>query len=79
MYNNTCSSALASEQCRAGAAGDSMTTTAVYNKTSAPDGLIHHADGNEQSFCITKRMTGGDRSMGSGAARSVRVLLTELA
>ena len=59
--------------------GNSMTTTAVYNKTSTPEGLIHHDDGNGRWSCMTKPMAGSDRSMGPGAARLARVLLTELA
>jgi hypothetical protein len=79
VYNKTCSSALVSEQYRAGAAGDSMTATAVYNKTSTFDGLIHHDDSNGLWSCITKPGTGSDRPMGREVTRLVRVLLTELA
>ena len=78
VYNKTRGSALASGQHQAGTPGDSMATTAVYNKTSTPGGLIHHDDNGRWS-CITKPMAGSGRSMDPGAARLARVLLTELA
>jgi hypothetical protein len=78
-YNKTRGSALASGQHQAGTPGDSMATTAVYNKTSTPEGLIHHDDGNGRWFCITEPMAGSGRSMDPGPARLARVLLTELA
>jgi hypothetical protein len=77
VYNKTRGAALANEQHQAGAPSDSMTTTAVYNKTSTP-GLIYHDDSNGQRFCITKPMTGSSSSRGPGVALLVRVLLTEL-
>jgi hypothetical protein len=79
VYNKTRGSALASGQHPAGTPGDSMATTAVYNKTSTPEGLIHHDDGNGRWSCITKPVAGSGRSMDPGAARLARVLLTELA
>src|SRR5437868_1902670 len=79
VYNKTRGSALAGRQHQAGTPGNPMTTTAVYNKTSTPQGLIHHDDGNGRWSCITKTMAGSDRSMEPGAARLARVLLTELA
>jgi len=79
VYNKTRGSALASGQHQAGTPGDSMATTAVYNKTSTPEGLIHHDDGNGWWSCITKPMAGSGRSMSPGPARLARVLLTELA
>jgi hypothetical protein len=79
VHNKTPGSALASEQPQAGAPGDSMATTAVYNKTSTPEGLIHHDDGNGRWSCITKPMAGSGRSMDRAPARLARVLLTELA
>jgi transposase-like protein len=78
-YKKTRGSALASGQHQAGTPGNPMTTTAVYNKTSTPEGLIHHDDGNGRWSCITKPMAGSDRSMDPGAARLACVLLTELA
>jgi hypothetical protein len=79
VYNKTRDSALASGQRQAGTPGDSMATTAVYNKTSTPEGLIHHYDGNGRWSCITKPMAGSGRSVDPGSARLARVLLTELA
>jgi hypothetical protein len=79
VYNKTRGSAPASGRRQAGTPVDSMATTAVYNKTSTPEGLIHHDDGNEWWSCITKPMAGSGRSMDPGATRLARVLLTELA
>ena len=53
MYNKTRGSALASGQHQTGTPCDSMMTTAMYNKTSTPEDLIHHDDGNERWSCIT--------------------------
>ena len=66
VYNKTRGSALATGQHQAGTPGNSMTTTVLYNKTSTPEGLIHHDDGNGRWSCITKPMAGSGRSMGQG-------------
>jgi hypothetical protein len=79
VYNKTRGAGLASGQYQAGATGDSMTTTAVYDKTPTPEGLIHRDDGNGRWFCITNTMAGSGRWMGPRAARLARDLLTELA
>jgi hypothetical protein len=79
VYNKTRYAGLTSGQHQAGAMGDSMTTTAVYNKTPMPEGLIHRDDGNGRWFCITKFMADSGRWMAPRAARLARVLLTELA
>jgi hypothetical protein len=81
VYNKTRGSALASEQHRAGTPHDSRAATAVYNKTSRPECLIHHDHdhGNGLLFCITNPTAGSGRSMGPVPARLARVLLTELA
>jgi hypothetical protein len=78
MYNKPAATFLRAGNTKL-APGDSMSTTAVYNKTSAPEGLVHHDDGNGQWLRITRLMTDSGRSKGLGPARLARVLLTELA
>lgn len=75
VYNKTRGSALASWQRQVGTPGDSMATTAVYNKTPTPEGLTHHDNDSGQWSCITKPMAGSSHSMDPRVARLARVLL----